>query len=582
MKGIPKIKKTKQAVKAKNSLISQAVFKNKLNSFKYFVTDCLEKEPLKNDVDVLPESARYTVFISICDGVKRAKVFHASDMVLGAAWNKVSSIVCSKVEKDNLNPVWIKVDIVDSVEKAPYANMKSMFLSAFYQKFFRKGFSFDANMNMAFLECEANSYKIYDYTLIPMKASKPGDEDVPCINMVQLNKYLDANGIKADVSIPEYIYFFECHSFFMDEAGEFYNLYGDSIHCGRRKMSSLDKGFIEDILTLSTKYLTRQMKEDRSFVYGYFPSFNKTLTSYNILRHSGTIWSMMCAYDVTMDETLMTTINNGLYYMLGQIAYRDEEAYLIERKDCEIKLGGNGIAIITLVKYMENYGYHNLGDVVTKLANGILCLQDKETGKFTHVLNADDYTVKEEFRTVYYDGESAYALVKAYEVTNDERYLDAARLAIDYFIDNNYIVYRDHWLAYAMNSFTQHVKEEKYYTFALKNAWESRVAIRNQATSYHTYLELLLETYDIFKRMKSEGIDNEYLNSMNEDEFVEIITFRALHMLDGFFFPEYAMYMSKPSVILDSFFVRHDEFRARIDDNQHFIDGYAKYYKLIL
>ena len=73
-----------------------------------------------------------------------------------------------------------------------------------------------------------------------------------------------------------------------------------------------------------------------------------------------------------------------------------------------------------------------------------------------------------------------------------------------------------------------------------------------------------------------------YSGHDDEDEFVEIIKYRAFHMLDGYFYPEYAMYMERPDKILGSFFVRHDDFRARIDDNQHFIDGYAKYYKLIL
>ena len=171
---------------------------------------------------------------------------------------------------------------------------------------------------------------------------------------------------------------------------------------------------------------------------------------------------------------------------------------------------------------------------------------------------------------------------EGYQNDITDAYLDAARRSIDYFINKNYVVYRDHWLAYAMNEFTRFVHEEKYYTFALRNAWENRERIRKQQTSYHTYLELLMETYDIYLRIKEQNISVDYMNQIDEDEFVEIIKYRAFHMLDGYFYPEYAMYMERPDKILGSFFVRHDDFRARIDDNQHFIDGYAKYYKLIL
>ena len=67
--------------------------------------------------------------------------------------------------------------------------------------------------------------------------------------------------------------------------------------------------------------------------------------------------------------------------------------------------------------------------------------------------------------------------------------------------------------------------------------------IRKQQTSYHTYLELLMETYDIYLRIKEQNISVDYMNQIDEDEFVEIIKYRAFHMLDGYFYPEYAMYM---------------------------------------
>lgn len=433
------------------------------------------------------------------------------------------------------------------------------------------------------MEAEANSYGLYDYSVIPMKASKPGHENVPCINTEQVEKYLGWNGRPCSPIILPFVYFFNCKSFFMDTDKEIYMLYNAGMHCGRRTIGELTPEFVREILTTSSQYLTRQMLPSDKFIYGYFSRFNAVMTSYNILRHTGTVWSMMCAYEVTGDNSLLETINKAIDYLLTQISYKDNEtAFVVEAGSREIKLGGNGIAVIALTKHMEVFGDRDFTDMITLLANGILYLQDKETGKMTHVLDAANFEVKEAFRTVYYDGESAYALIKAYDITGNNAYLDAARRSIDYFINKNYVVYRDHWLAYAMNEFTRFVHEEKYYTFALRNAWENRERIRKQQTSYHTYLELLMETYDIYLRIKEQNISVDYMNQIDEDEFVEIIKYRAFHMLDGYFYPEYAMYMERPDKILGSFFVRHDDFRARIDDNQHFIDGYAKYYKLIL
>lgn len=583
MKTIPRTKHSNKYNQEKNRLVSKALFEKKLDAMKGYVEEYLKSNPIDIKCKDIQDEVKYTVFVSVSDGKKRARVCHASAADFEASFMKVREKVRTVIDKYSLTPVWIKIDVVDFVQKVPFANLKKIFLSVKYKDFFRMGFSLDPWMDIAFLEAEANSYGLYDYSVIPMKASKPGHENVPCINTEQVEKYLGWNGRPCSPVILPFVYFFNCKSFFMDTDKEIYMLYNAGMHCGRRTIGELTPEFVREILITSSQYLTRQMLPSDKFIYGYFSRFNAVMTSYNILRHTGTVWSMMCAYEVTGDNSLLETINKAIDYLLTQISYKDNEtAFVVEAGSREIKLGGNGIAIIALTKHMEVFGDRDFTDMITLLANGILYLQDKETGKMTHVLDAANFEVKEAFRTVYYDGESAYALIKSYDITGNNAYLDAARRSIDYFINKNYVVYRDHWLAYAMNEFTRFVHEEKYYTFALRNAWENRERIRKQQTSYHTYLELLMETYDIYLRIKEQNISVDYMNQIDEDEFVEIIKYRAFHMLDGYFYPEYAMYMERPDKILGSFFVRHDDFRARIDDNQHFIDGYAKYYKLIL
>ena len=582
MKANPKTKHSKKYINEKKMLLSRAISGKKLDKLKVAVRDYLKENPVNITCGDVKENYKYTVFLSICDGKSRARVCHASDATFESAWAKVCEKADTVIEKYKLTPIWIKADVVDYVQKVPYSNLKKIFLSAKYQNFFRMGFSLDPRMDTAFLEAEANSCGLYDYTVIPTSTSKPGDENISCINIEKTIKYLEWNDRKTIPCIMPYIYFFNCKCFIMDMDHEVYKLYDAGMNCGRRETKELTPDLVNVLLTTASQYLNRQILKNGKFIYGYFPAFHATMTSYNILRHTGTLWSMMCAYEVTGDDSLIDTVNRGIAYLLMQIRYKDDEtAFVIEKKSNEIKLGGNGIAIIALSKHMEVFGDKDFSEIIHKLANGILFLQNKETGKLTHVLDADDYNVVEETRTVYYDGEAAYALVKAYEITNDEMYLTAARSSIDYFIENDYVTYRDHWLAYALNEFTKFVQEEKYFTFALRNAWENRERIRTQQTSYHTYLELLMETYDIYLRMKRNNISSEYMEQIKEEEFVEIIKYRAWHMLNGYFYPEYAMYMAKPEEILGAFFIRHDNFRTRIDDEQHFIDGYAKYYKLI-
>jgi len=580
MKKIPKISKGKNQIADRNELIVTSILNNKIKKLKNCLIDSISKEPIVIDCEDISENCKYTIFLSVCDGKSRARVCHSTGSNFDEAWNTVVNMINVVVKKYKINPLWIKADIVDVVSKLHYKDVKEIFLAVRYQKFFRKGFSLDSEMKMAFLESEANSYKLYDYSLIPTSSSKPGYDKVPWINIKQVINYLEWNDRKDFPFIEPNVYFFDCRSFLAESDNNIVELYKYGLNCGRRVTEELTEGLVKEIISTSSLHLNRQLQQDGRFIYGYYPSFNSVMKSYNILRHAGTTWAMMCAYDVTKDITIKETICRTIEYLLSQIIYKEDKAYLLEQKSEEFKLGGIGIAILTLSKYMETFKDKDYSEIICKLANSIISLQNQKTGKMTHVLNSNDFSVKEEFRTVYYDGESSYALIKAFEISGNERYLDAARRSIDFFVENNYIQYRDHWIAYALNEFTKYVQDEKYYEFALRNAWDNRIKIRDQATSYHTYLELLMETYELFLRLKKENITFDYMNMIDEEEFVEIINHRAWHMLDGYFYPEYAMYMSRPDTVLGSFFVRHDGFRARIDDNQHFIDGYAKYYKI--
>ena len=54
---------------------------------------------------------------------------------------------------------------------------------------------------------------------------------------------------------------------------------------------------------------------------------------------------------------------------------------------------------------------------------------------------------------------------------------------------------------------------------------------------------------------------------------------RAYYGQNYFMFPEYAMYFRNPQTVLNSFAIREDNFRIRIDDIQHFMGGYYIYWK---
>ena len=509
--------------------------------------------------------AGQAVFISLCDTHERASVFTGTGPDLETAWDRADRKAREFLKGSNYKPEWVKADIVYTSEVLDMEELSKKVLAA-RSEFFRYGLAFDRNFGTALLEAELNGAKIYDY-------------DNGGIDFEYLNRYLAKSGREKLESLPEACTAFRCLGWFCDEAGEVYELYPEGLEYGRRKAELIDKEYAGELLETASDFLVRQVREDGSFVYGMYPRFDNDIDNYNIVRHASTIWSLICYYRLTGEEELGEIIERTIEYMLKSVVYGEgETAYLYEEKDDEVKLGGCGVAVIALTEYMDAFGNRKYEKECRALGNGILTMFDEESGEYYHVLNGD-LSRKEEYRTVYYDGEATFALCRLYGLTGEERWLKAAKRAAEHFIEADYTKHKDHWVAYSMNELTKYVDCEEYYEFALRNAQENLETIYERDTTYHTYSELLMAAFETYDRMKERGIEVEYEKKFDVEYFLKTIYGRMDRMLNGYFYPEYAMYMANPERIMNTFMVRHDGYRVRIDDVQHNIDGYYQYYK---
>ena len=507
------------------------------------------------------------VFISVCNGDERSKVFTGTGSDKQAAWDDAYAQAKAFVEENNYSSLWMKADLMLEA-KTLNTEEFSIELHHFRHEFFRKGLAFDKSFNTALLEAELNGAKILDY-------------DEECVNATYLKTYLKKAGRTPITSLPDEYVMFNCVSWLCDENSEVYELISDDADYGRRRVDTVDKDYAAMLVENASSFLIDQVNDDGKFVYGMYPRFDRDIENYNIVRHASTLWSLVCQYRMTGNDELVGVIDKAIDYMIENavISSDDNTSYLYEEKWDEIKLGGCGCAVIALTEYMDAFGSDKYKDVAVKLGNGILTMLNKDTGEYYHVLNGD-CSRKEQFRTVYYDGEATFALCRLYSLTGDEKWLDAAKAAVGHFIDADYVQYKDHWVAYSMNEITKYVDDDEYYTFALRNAQENLDIIYNRDTTYHTYFELLMSTFELYDRMIERGIHVSYLdNGFDLDYFLKTIYKRADHMLNGYFYPEYAMYMANPNRVLDTFMVRHDGYRVRIDDVQHNVGGYYLYYK---
>ena len=544
----------------------------------------------------VPENG-FLVFLSFSDGSARADVVHASGADIGEAFADAQQKAWSLIQKKHQRFRWLKADVVTEYAPADAKTLAYMIKEPGWNEFFRFGLSFDRSFRTALLEEELNGAKIPDYAS-------------GSISLADLNRYLKKAGRPALPKLPEFFLLFQTAGFFYDAdsaanaaattdtdsvtnaaaSGCAIPLIPDGLSRGRREVRNFDAAAARSFVTAAASFLEKQVQPDGSFRYGYYPRFDRVIPGYNCMRHASTIWSLLCQYRITKKASVLSLAARSIDYLLSHaLVYRDPDtAYLSEPLKDEIKLGGGGVLILAITEYLNLCPRDALPEqealrcryieIACALGNGILSLLNPETGEFSHVLNMD-FSLKERYRTVYYDGEAAYALCRLHRLTKEEKWLFYAGKAVDHFLAADYTRYRDHWVAYAMNEITRYIHRDDYDTFALRNARVNLDFLYKRETTYHTFLELLMVTFETYERILAENPGLPYLKEFDLPYFLRTIRVRADRMLNGFFFPEYAMYMRCPDKILGSFMVRHDGFRVRIDDVQHNIGGFYLYYK---
>lgn len=517
-------------------------------------------------------SGRFAVFAAVCGIHERAKVFRASADTLKSAWEACLEQAERYVAGGKCDPLWVKIDVVSKSERAQLSAVNER-LENGLNYFFRKGIAFDEEFTRAITEAEGNCFEVYTY-----KKNR--------LELTTVNKFLAANSLPTLAGLPDEVTLFECESFFCDEKGTVTELYGGGNDCGRRKMAGVDRETAKRVISTTSDYLAMLEGLDGKFQYGFFPLHNKPIAGYNTVRHASSLWSLVSAYRITGDKFVLLQAKKAAEY-LASIVFRkyapssshENTAFLPDPTASEAKLGGNGIAIVALCELMSVTGEDNYREVAVELGNGILELFDERDGSFFHVLKYPSLAPRDKFRTVYYDGEAVFALCRLYGLTGEKRWIETAKMAVDRFIKEDYTQYRDHWVAYSVNELAKYVPEDKYLSFGLKNAAMALKKMRACKTTFHTYLELLSVTFELYLRITEQGLKCAYLEKFDAKQFVSTIFYRAWTMLNGYAFPEYAMYFDDPAGMAGGFFVRHHDYRVRIDDIGHFLAAYSSFYR---
>lgn len=518
--------------------------------------------------------AGVVLFISLTDGSKRAHTHKVSAANFRDCWKAAIETTFQIARQEDITVRWLRVDWINSIEELTWKTLQQNLVNT-KRNYFRYGLSLDRRFRMAFLETELNA-----------NAMLYGGPNITHAIIHQCNflRYAKQRfGLTSlDMEDDQPVWRFSTQAAFIDKDEKKVHLIaGAGRNAGRRIIEYMETDDVLGMIERSSRFLVTQVQSSGRFIYGWHPCFNRSINAYNTLRNASTLYSMIEAWEILRDDELKAAIDRGLDYLIDNLIKivsqeTGELAFLVDG-DTEIKLGGNGVSLLALVKYSELTGTKRFLPLMEKLAAGILHMQDPQTGKFVHVLNYPSLTLKDPFRIVYYDGEAAFGLMRLYGLTGDERWLRAVEKAFEYFIAVDHWKAHDHWLSYATNELTRYRPRAEYFEFGLKNVSGYLDFVIDRITTFPTLLELMMAARHMLDRLQNDPEFEHLLEVIDLEKFSYALETRAHYLMNGHFWPELAMFYPRPEYIEGSFFIRHHAFRIRIDDIEHYLSGLIAY-----
>jgi UDP-N-acetylmuramoyl-tripeptide--D-alanyl-D-alanine ligase len=549
-------------------------FNQLLSKAKAKLETILTANPVKSFSAEHPE---YILFFAASNGRERAHIDIAIGESFEDSWAKgVAGLKRWRLQKGQ-QPIWLRVEAVHSVESLSWLELKEKLRRA-KRNYFRFGLSLTADFSTAMLEHELYASALLYKT--DVSVATPNE-----INLKNYSKRRFGRELEWPVNDQDTIWRFKTRAVFTD-GKDTHEIEHDGRNSGYRLVEDWGVDAVTDIVKTSTDYLAKQVKNDGLYHYGWFPCFDRAIPTYNALRHASSTYALLEGWEVTQERKEKRAIDRALEYLTHvlikyvELPGGSKAAFLVDLGD-EIKLGGNAVCILAYAKYTEITGDQKYLALMEQLALGIVYMQKPETGEYVHILNYPDLSVKAENRIIYYDGEAAFGLMRLYGLTKDPRWLASVEKAFDYFIEQDHWKAHDHWLSYCVNELTLYNPDPKYYQFGLDNIRDHLDFVLTRITTYPTLLELMMAAQRMIERMQNDPSVSYLLNDFDIDKFYRALEYRARYLLNGFFYPEVAMFFKNPARILGGFFIRHHTFRSRIDDVEHYLSGYVAYRKYL-
>jgi hypothetical protein len=473
-------------------------------------------------------------------------------------------------------PVWVKVDIVK--ETFPLRRTDPALPQSLDYERSLYGLAFDADSQIAFLPGE-----LLARTLLNEEQFIRFDNIADYLTLAGRSSTHLSRLEKADQLL---VYRFSTFSYFSagDEAVTLYRQH--------RTYDDLPADDLIQVAIAGGNYLVDAVDQEGRFVYSYFPKADTESDSYNMVRHAGTIYSMMELYQIIGSEDLRLAGKRAIDYLL-QSAYPcpGYEDLLCIVDSGEVRLGGNALAIVAIVKYMEVTGSREYLPQVTAMVRWIQATQ-AEDGEFSIHQETFPEGGAIDFVSEYYPGEALLALMRLYNLAPEPSLLDTAENGAQWLINvrdgdlSDAELIHDHWLLYGLNDLYRQRPNELYLNHAFRIVgaiiqsqnrdpiypdWLGSYYTPPRSTPTATRSEALYAAYQLARDFGDPIFAQQILGAIKLD-----ISFQ----LQTQFRPESVMYLDDPQRALGGFHRSLTNYEIRIDYVQHNLSSILGLYKI--
>lgn len=233
---------------------------------------------------------------------------------------------------------------------------------------------------------------------------------------------------------------------------------------GHREHFAVTKPMAKERALVGANYLARAVRDDGSFVYQYESGLDRETEDYNMVRHAGTLWSMLDVFAAEENAKnaalLKAAIERAAGYLRSAIEPYGYGTGLVVNEFDTAKLGGNGLALVALVDFYKLSPSAELLEQLHGLADWIVASQADDGEYASHKVELSTGEVSR-FLSDYYPGEAILGLMRLAAIEPDQvlrakwqaSAVAAARWLIHVRDKGKELaeLEHDHWLLYGLN-----------------------------------------------------------------------------------------------------------------------------------